>query len=77
MTVADFNILSIGFVVEFCLERLNSDTNKKSDEEKYLKFKEILPLVEERHEDGEISESEYTDFIKKYQSLEGQYGWDY
>ena len=47
------------------------------DEEKYLKFKEILPLVEERHENGEISESEYTDFIKKYQSLEGQYGWDY
>lgn len=77
MTVADFNKLSIGFVVEFCLERLSPGTNQKSAEEKYLKFKEILPLVEEQHESGEISESEYTDFIKKYQSLEDQYGWDY
>lgn len=76
LTVADFKSLSIGFIIDFCLE--NSGAEKDDcDAEKYQKLKDIVKFVDEDYQNGDITEDEYLKFKKNYQRLEDQYGWNY
>ncbi len=67
--------MSIGFVVSFidtyC--KIKKGINIHADEEKYLKLKSILPFVEERFKNGNISAQEYKDFMMDYKRLEEKY----
>ncbi len=78
LTAADLKEFSLGFIIDFCVTKQSlekGDTN--TDEEKYLKLKDVYPFIVEDHENGKISDKKYTDFILKYKSLEERYGWDY
>lgn len=78
MTAADFKTLSIGFVIELCIARLELAAGREDrSEETYLKMRDILPVVTERFEHGEIGEERYTEWMDKYIRLEGMYGFEY
>ena len=78
LTAADFEKMSIGFVIDTCLARIDLIKGKKnSDEETYLKMKGIVDSVRAKFESGGISQARYDDFLTKYRRLEAIYGFDY
>lgn len=78
MTVADLKTLSLGFIIDFCVVKTEFKKGKlKSEEEKYNQMRDIMPFVKEDYENGKIHESDYIDFMEKYQCLEEEYGFDY
>ena len=40
-------------------------------------MKGIADIVEERHDNGEMTDEKYSDFVNKYKRLSEQYGFDY
>lgn len=78
MTAADFEKMSIGFVVDYCVARSELERGKKdNDENKYIMLKKNYSVIQDKYEKGEISEERYGDFMKRYKELEALYGFDY
>lgn len=78
MTVADFEKMSIGFVVDYCVARLELEHGDKNDDEsKYLLLKKNYKPIQEKYERGEISEKRYSEFMTRYKNMEALYGFDY
>lgn len=78
MTVADFEKMSIGFVVDYCVARLELEHGDKNDDEsKYLLLKKNYKPIQEKYERGDISEKRYSEFMTRYKNMEALYGFDY
>lgn len=78
LTVADFKILSIGFVVDYCIARSELESGDNNDEEKkYIMLKKNYSIIRDKYERGEISEEKYQSFMKRYEKMEALYGFDY
>lgn len=76
LTVADLKKFSIGFIIDyiFTYSNVKNNIDIHAEEEKYLKFKSILPFVDERLKKGEISQRQYNEFMDDYKMLEDKYG---
>ena len=78
MTVADFEKISIGFAVDYCVARLELEHGEKNDDEsKYLLLKKNYKPIQEKYERGEISEKRYMEFMTRFKNMEAVYGFDY
>lgn len=78
MTVADFERMSIGFAVDYCVARLELEHGDRNDDEnKYLLLKKNYKPIQEKYERGEISEKRYSEFMTRYKNMEALYGFDY
>lgn len=56
--------------------RLKNNENIHAEEEKYLKFKSVLPFIKEKFNNGDISQQQYSDFMQDYKRMEDIYGVD-
>ncbi len=76
LSVADLKLLTIGYTTDYCEEFLKK--GKNSDSDKYRQFKDILPIVLEEYENGEITETRYLEFMQRYKQLEevNACGWE-
>jgi len=78
LTAADFEKMSIGFVVDYCVARSDLEHGDKSnDEDNFIMLKKNYSVIQDKYEKGEISEERYEDFMKRYKELEALYGFDY
>lgn len=50
----------------------NEDIHR--EEKYYYQMSEILPLIEEKHQNGIITEKRYKKWMETYKELEGKYG---
>ena len=65
-------------MVDYCIARSeleNGDTN--DEEKKYIMLKKNYSIIQDKYERGEISEEKYQSFMKRYEKMEAQYGFDY
>ena len=77
LTAADFERLSIGFVIDLCAAKVRLKSGEADlEEEKYMKMKRNVGLVQKKYERGEVSDERYQDFMKKYKELEERYGFN-
>lgn len=76
LSAADLNRFSIGFLIDYIETyfALKNNKNIHADEEKYQKLKSVLPFVEEKYRNGDISQRQYDEFITNYSELEARYG---
>lgn len=76
LTVADFNFMSLGMVVDVidthCEIREGKDIHEQ--EKQFNQLKDVLDFIIEGYKNGEISEVKYQDFMKRYKELEALYG---
>ena len=77
MTAADFERISIGFVIDLCAARVRLKSGEADlEEEKYMKMKRNIGTVRKKYERGEISDERYQEYMSKYKALEERYGFD-
>lgn len=77
LTAADFERLSIGFVIDLCAAKVRLKSGETDmEEEKYMKMKRSIGIVRKKYERGEISDERYQEYMKKYNELEGRYGFN-
>lgn len=77
MTAADFERLSIGFVIDLCAAKVRLKSGEADlEEEKYMKMKRNVGVVQKKYERGEISDERYQDYMSKYKELEERYGFN-
>lgn len=68
-TVADFDKFTYGMLINYCREydrcQRRSRGEKVEDTEKqYKKLKKIMPLIEQKYANGEISKAQYDGYIR-------------
>lgn len=77
LTAADFERLSIGFVIDLCAAKVRLKSGETDmEEEKYMKMKRSIGIVRKKYERGEISDERYQEYMKKYKDLEERYGFN-
>ena len=76
-TVADFDKFSYGMLINYCNEydrcqrRANGEKVADTDKQ-YKQLKKIMPLIEQKYKNGEISQKQYDNYIKSLDEYEGR-----
>lgn len=74
LTVADFKLMSIGFLIDVCKEKTDMLNGEHEDrEEKYLQIKAHLPIIERKYAEGTITEARYQEYMARYKELAAEY----
>lgn len=70
--------MSLSYVMDFldiCV-KIDNDEDIHREEKCYYQMLAILPLIEEKHRSGVISEKRYISWMETFTELEGKYEQD-